>query len=78
MCMLGEDFSFADGSRLSEAFSHIPEAISNTVSIADRCDLTIEFGKIILPSFPLPAEKPPAKSLKILAKKGSQSATPTA
>lgn len=54
LCMLGEDFSFADGSRLSEHFSHVPEAISNSITIADRCDVNLSFGKVILPQFPLP------------------------
>lgn len=31
-----------------------PEAISNTRQIADRCDVTIELGKILIPQFPVP------------------------
>ncbi|HLZ14661.1 MAG TPA: DNA polymerase III subunit alpha, partial [Candidatus Saccharimonadales bacterium] len=31
-----------------------PEAISNTRKIADRCDVTIELGKILIPQFPVP------------------------
>lgn len=31
-----------------------PEFISNTKKIADRCDLTIELGKILIPKFPVP------------------------
>ncbi len=31
-----------------------PEAITNTRAIADRCDLTIELGKILIPKFPVP------------------------
>lgn len=32
----------------------LPEAVSNTKKIADRCDLTLELGKILIPKFPLP------------------------
>ncbi|MEO6761029.1 MAG: DNA polymerase III subunit alpha [Candidatus Saccharimonadales bacterium] len=32
-----------------------PEVITNTKLIADRCDVTIEFGKILIPKFPVPA-----------------------
>lgn len=31
-----------------------PDFISNTRVIADRCDLTIELGKILIPKFPVP------------------------
>jgi DNA polymerase-3 subunit alpha len=31
-----------------------PEIITNTKAIADRCDLTIELGKILIPKFPVP------------------------
>jgi DNA polymerase-3 subunit alpha len=31
-----------------------PELISNTKAIADRCDVTLEFGKILIPRFPVP------------------------
>jgi len=31
-----------------------PEVITNTKAIADRCDLTIELGKILIPKFPVP------------------------
>lgn len=31
-----------------------PEAITNTRAIADRCDVSIELGKILIPKFPVP------------------------
>jgi DNA polymerase-3 subunit alpha len=31
-----------------------PEAVRNTKRIADRCDVTIELGKILIPKFPTP------------------------
>ncbi|NCU38776.1 DNA polymerase III subunit alpha, partial [Candidatus Saccharibacteria bacterium] len=31
-----------------------PEAIANTRAVADRCDVTIELGKILIPTFPVP------------------------
>jgi DNA polymerase-3 subunit alpha len=31
-----------------------PDYITNTKAIADRCDLTIELGKILIPKFPVP------------------------
>ena len=37
-----------------EAFKNIPEAIENTVKIADMCNVEFEFGKTILPEFKIP------------------------
>lgn len=34
--------------------SRHPELVSNTRAIADRCDVTLEFGKILIPTFPVP------------------------
>lgn len=34
-----------------------PEVITNTKAIADRCDLELELGKILIPSFPVPEGK---------------------
>lgn len=31
-----------------------PEVVQNTKKIADRCDVTIELGKILIPKFPVP------------------------
>ena len=39
---------------MAELFADIPEAISNTVEIARRCNLQLTLGKNILPDFPVP------------------------
>lgn len=70
MCMLGEDFSFADGSRLAEAFSDIPSCIENTVRIAEQCALEITFGKTILPHYELPVTVTPEDALRELCEAG--------
>lgn len=33
----------------------LPEAIENTRKIADRCNVTIELGKILIPKYPVPS-----------------------
>ncbi|MFV0476395.1 MAG: DNA polymerase III subunit alpha [Parahaliea sp.] len=40
---------------MAELFSDIPEAIANTVAIAQRCNVTLELGKPYLPDYPVPA-----------------------
>ena len=37
-------------------FAHTPEAIKNTLHIADMCDLRLETGKLHLPAFDIPAD----------------------
>jgi len=37
-------------------FADIPEAIENSVEIAKRCNVSLRFGKNVLPAFPIPAE----------------------
>lgn len=41
---------------MAELFPENPEALDNTQIIADRCNVNIEFGKLLLPEFPIPAE----------------------
>lgn len=39
---------------MTALFSDIPEAISNTVEIAKRCNLQLSLGEVFLPNFPVP------------------------
>jgi len=39
---------------MRDLFSDIPEAISNTMEIAMRCNLNLDLGKSFLPVFPIP------------------------
>jgi DNA polymerase-3 subunit alpha len=39
---------------MKELFRQVPEAVENTVRIAEMCHLELEFGKTKLPRFPLP------------------------
>ncbi|PJC01051.1 MAG: DNA polymerase III subunit alpha, partial [Candidatus Komeilibacteria bacterium CG_4_9_14_0_8_um_filter_36_9] len=54
MSYLGEDFSFQSIEKMSQAFSHVPEAISNTGKIAEMCNVTLDFDTIHLPEYQLP------------------------
>ncbi len=40
---------------MAERFADLPEALANSVAIAQRCNLTIELGHNHLPDFPIPA-----------------------
>lgn len=39
---------------MSDLFSDLPEALKNTRSIVDKCDLVIPTGKMIYPQYPVP------------------------
>lgn len=47
-----------------------PEFITNTKAIADRCDVNIELGKILIPKFPVPKGKTEKSYLEELVYKG--------
>ena len=43
---------------MSDYFSAFPDAIENTVKIADECNVEFEFGHTILPNYDVPPEYP--------------------
>ena len=51
-------------------FSDLPEAIENTVEIARRCTLSLEFGTYHLPDFPVPETQTPDSHLRDVAHRG--------
>ncbi len=55
---------------MAELFSDIPEAITNTVEIAKRCNLTIQMGKYFLPEYPIPAGLTEAEFFRQVSQKG--------
>lgn len=50
-----DEFYLKSPEEMYELFSHVPEALENTVKIAEQCNFDYEFHKSKLPSFPLPA-----------------------
>ncbi len=49
------EFYLKSGDEMAALFPAHPEAVANTVRIAERCNVTLEFGKLYLPEFPIPA-----------------------
>ena len=64
------DLSFKNGIEAEEMFKDYPEAIKNTLLIADKCNLELELNKIELPLFPLPKGKDHNKYLEKLTWNG--------
>ena len=46
-----DEFYLKSAQEMSELFSDVPEALSNTVEIAEKCNFDFEFGHIKLPVF---------------------------
>lgn len=61
-----DDFSMRSPDEMAGLLKDIPEAIENTIKIADKCNLEIPFNKIHLPSFPIPENTTPIKYLRQL------------
>lgn len=61
---------------MRELFSYVPEAIDNTVKIAERCNVEIEFGKLHLPEFDVPEGKTPYEYLSDLCNNGFKNRYP--
>lgn len=64
------DFSFISTARANELFKDTPEALDNTVKIADSCNLTLSLGKAIFPVFPIPEGSTGDDELRKLAEAG--------
>jgi len=54
MRMATDAFYVKSPEEMAEAFAAVPEAIANTVRIAERCQVTFDFNTIHLPEFAVP------------------------
>ncbi len=48
------ELHFRSPDEMQHAFSEQPQALLNTLAVAERCNLKMDFGKPLLPEFPLP------------------------
>ena len=51
-----DEFYIKSKEEMSEYFENIPEAVSNTVKIAEKCNYDFEFGVTKLPNYDVPEE----------------------
>ncbi len=51
-----EEFYFKTEAEMLHAFRDYPEAVRNTLLVAERCNVTMDFGHFLLPSYPVPAD----------------------
>ncbi|MFH1230495.1 MAG: DNA polymerase III subunit alpha [Planctomycetota bacterium] len=65
-----EEFYFKSAEEMKQLFSEIPQAIKNTVSIAEKCNLYLNFNIEHLPRFTPPDNKSSIEFIKELSAKG--------
>jgi DNA polymerase-3 subunit alpha len=69
----GEEHYLKTAAEMRRLFGEVPEACDNSLLIAERADVTIEFGKPQLPRFPLPEGQPDdASYLRHLSEEGAK------
>ncbi|MGH2855510.1 MAG: DNA polymerase III subunit alpha, partial [Solirubrobacteraceae bacterium] len=64
------EFYLRDSAQMAESFAQWPEAIANTLEIAERCSVQIELGKQLIPSFPTPEGVPEGEYLRARVEAG--------
>ena len=60
------EYYFKSAREMEELFREVPEAITNTLKIAERCNLEFSFNEFYLPSFEIPSGETPESCLKRL------------
>jgi DNA polymerase-3 subunit alpha len=65
-----EEFYFKSPADMATAFSHYPEAIANTLKIAEMCNVTIETGVYHFPNVSLPGNRSPEEHFEQLCIEG--------
>ena len=70
MRMQGAEFYLKSREEMLEAFSFCPEAVDNTLLVAERCNFEMDFETVYLPQYPVPEGKSSAQFLRELCQKG--------
>ncbi|MGN0593713.1 MAG: DNA polymerase III subunit alpha [Hominimerdicola sp.] len=65
-----EEFYVKSGEEMAELFPSQPQAIANTVKIAERCNVSFEFGKTKLPYFHIDGVSDNEKFLRDMCREG--------
>ena len=73
-----EDNSYyiASPEEMREKFKDVPESCDNTLEIAEKCEVTIDFSKTMIPEFGTPNNKDSFEYLKELCEKGLEKKFP--
>jgi DNA polymerase-3 subunit alpha len=64
------EFYLKSPEEMTESFGDLPEAVASTLEIAERCDVEMQLGQLLLPRFPTPEGVEPGEMLRDLALDG--------
>ncbi|ADL13378.1 DNA polymerase III subunit alpha [Acetohalobium arabaticum] len=67
-----DEFYLKSGQEMADIFSEVPQAIENTVEIAKRCNVELDFDQTYLPYYDVPEEKNLSSYLRELCLKGAR------
>jgi DNA polymerase-3 subunit alpha len=76
MRMEGSHFYLKSAQEMAETFAFCPEALVNTVKIADQCNVEFQFGHTILPHYDVPEGISNAEYLRQLCERGMRKKCP--
>jgi DNA polymerase-3 subunit alpha len=65
-----DQFYFRSPDEMKSLFSYCPEAIENTINIAEKCNLSFSFGSFLLPHFEVNPDETLDDRLKRITKEG--------
>ncbi len=66
------EFFLKSSEEMAQSFAEWPDAVATTVEIAERCEVDIELGKLLLPRYPTPDDSEPEAMLRRIAAEGLQ------
>src|SRR3954454_17304227 len=64
------EFYIKDNAEMADSFAEWPEAVPTTLEIAERCNIEIELGKLLLPQYPTENGEEPEAMLRRIAMDG--------
>ena len=64
------EFFLKSNEEMTSSFAEWPEAVPTTLDIAERCEIDIELGKLLLPRYPTPDGSEPEEMLRRIADEG--------
>jgi DNA polymerase III subunit alpha len=64
------EFYIKSSEEMAESFAEWPEAVPTSLEIAERCEIEVELGKLLLPRYPAPDGEEPEAMLRRIAAEG--------
>jgi DNA polymerase-3 subunit alpha len=64
------EFYIKSNEEMADSFAEWPEAVPTTLEIAERCEIEIELGKLLLPQYPTETDEEPEAMLRRIAAEG--------